>query len=48
MVNIPNPHKKVPMMFQAQIGGRCQLNYIPHSAGTISSIADHLYTPLVV
>lgn len=32
MVNIPNPHKKVPMMFQAQIGGRCQLNYIDKNA----------------
>ncbi|MCT0254110.1 MULTISPECIES: hypothetical protein [unclassified Synechocystis] len=28
MVNITDPHTKIPMMFRAQVGGRCQLNYI--------------------
>ncbi|WP_068820205.1 hypothetical protein [Phormidesmis priestleyi] len=25
MTVIPDPHKKVPMMFRAQVNGRCQL-----------------------
>ena len=28
MTTIPDAHKKVPMMFQAQTKGRCQLNFI--------------------
>ncbi len=28
MVKISDPHKKIPMMFRAQVRGRCQLNYI--------------------
>ena len=28
MTVIPEPHKKVPMMFRAQVGGRCQLQRI--------------------
>lgn len=28
MPNIENPHRHIPMMFRAQVGGRCQLNYI--------------------
>ena len=28
MKMIPNAHKKIPMMFRAQVGGRAQLQYL--------------------
>ena len=28
MTVIPDPHKKVPMMFRAQVAGRCQLQRV--------------------
>ncbi len=32
MKSIPDAHKKVPMMFRAQVSGRSQLHDIPPSA----------------